>query len=191
LIDGDTFDVGSVRVRLYGIDAPEAGQRCQHANWDCGTEATNRLAQLVQGKNVNCHAVDWDRFGRIVARCFASGIDLASALTASGLAWAYVRFSGNYVGLEAKARSEYKGVWRAANQTPWDYRAAGWNHAAASGPRPRCPIKGNISTKGERIYHTPWPRAYAKTKINEGKGERWFCDEAEAVANGWRAARER
>ena len=25
------------------------------------------------------------------------------------------------------------------------------------------------------------------TKINTNKGERWFCDEAEAVAAGWRA----
>jgi len=28
---------------------------------------------------------------------------------------------------------------------------------------------------------------YSKTKINESKGERWFCSEAEAKAAGWRA----
>jgi hypothetical protein len=55
-------------------------------------------------------------------------------------------------------------------------------------PDPNCPIKGNINSKGERIYHTPWgSRNYDRTKINTAKGERWFCNEAEAVAAGWRA----
>ncbi|MDN5568676.1 MAG: thermonuclease family protein, partial [Paracoccus sp. (in: a-proteobacteria)] len=53
------------------------------------------------------------------------------------------------------------------------------------------PIKGNISGSGERIYHTPWSSDYGRTKIDEAKGERWFCDEAEAVAEGWRASRSR
>jgi len=52
-----------------------------------------------------------------------------------------------------------------------------------------CPIKGNISAKGEKIYHMPWSPAYAKTRINVSKGERWFCNEKEAVAAGWRGAR--
>ncbi|WP_445081443.1 sunset domain-containing protein [Paracoccus versutus] len=46
-----------------------------------------------------------------------------------------------------------------------------------------------MSNKGERIYHTPWSPAHAKTRIDESRGERWFCDEAEAIAAGWRAAR--
>ena len=28
VIDGDTLAIGATRVRLFGIDAPEAGQRC-------------------------------------------------------------------------------------------------------------------------------------------------------------------
>ena len=49
-------------------------------------------------------------------------------------------------------------------------------------------IKGNISSKGERIYHYPGCLSYKVTKIDEAKGERWFSSEAEAVAAGWRAA---
>jgi hypothetical protein len=47
--------------------------------------------------------------------------------------------------------------------------------------RAACVIKGNISSSGERIYHVPGQRYYDKTQINEGKGERWFCTEQEAV----------
>jgi endonuclease YncB( thermonuclease family) len=53
IVDGDTIDVGPVRIRLHGIDAPEAGQRCGKANggtWPCGDEAIGRLADLVEGK---------------------------------------------------------------------------------------------------------------------------------------------
>src|SRR4029077_3291004 len=43
-----------------------------------------------------------------------------------------------------------------------------------------CNIKGNISDRGERIYHVPGQQYYDRTTINESKGERWFCTEAEA-----------
>ncbi len=57
-------------------------------------------------------------------------------------------------------------------------------------PPPGCDIKGNISLRtGERIYHLPGQQYYEKTKIDPGKGERWFCDEEEARANGWRKSK--
>jgi hypothetical protein len=53
-----------------------------------------------------------------------------------------------------------------------------------------CDIKGNISvTTGERIYHLPGQRYYDETQISRGKGERYFCSEAEARAAGWRRAK--
>lgn len=53
-----------------------------------------------------------------------------------------------------------------------------------------CNIKGNISTNtGEKIYHLPGMEYYTRTKISPEDGERWFCTEAEAVANGWRKAK--
>lgn len=55
-------------------------------------------------------------------------------------------------------------------------------------PPPSCIIKGNISSSGEKIYHMPGQRDYDKTVIDPSKGERWFCTEAEAIANGWRRA---
>lgn len=52
-----------------------------------------------------------------------------------------------------------------------------------------CAIKGNVSRKGERIYHTPGTRDYERTQIDEASGERTFCSEDEARAAGWRAPR--
>jgi len=62
--------------------------------------------------------------------------------------------------------------------------------AAAPGhlPSADCVIKGNISSSG-RIYHLPGSAAYDKTNIDESRGERWFCTEAEARAAGWRPTR--
>lgn len=53
-------------------------------------------------------------------------------------------------------------------------------------PAKGCDIKGNISAKGERIYHVPGGQYYESVKIDTEKGERWFCNEAEAEQAGWR-----
>lgn len=41
VIDGDTLEVGAETIRLWGIDAPEGGQRCRRAgvSYDCGAAA--------------------------------------------------------------------------------------------------------------------------------------------------------
>ena len=50
-----------------------------------------------------------------------------------------------------------------------------------------CDIKGNISySSKERIFHAPEQEYYAPTVITPMFGERWFCTEEDAIANGWR-----
>jgi hypothetical protein len=59
----------------------------------------------------------------------------------------------------------------------------------ASRPAPGgCAIKGNVTAAGERVYHTPASPWYARTRVDEAKGEAWFCDEAAARAAGFRPA---
>lgn len=53
-------------------------------------------------------------------------------------------------------------------------------------PPSGCEIKGNINADGEKIFHVPDGGSYAATTINTSQGERWFCTEDEAKANGWR-----
>lgn len=187
LIDGDTLEIGGQAVRLADIDAPETGQRCQDGNrtYRCGEKALEALSALIAGQSVTCAGDETDRYGRLIAHCRAGARDLNREMVRLGWAVAYVRYSDAYLREEIEALKARRGVWRGPFQRPTDYRAARWESAAQISPE-GCPIKGNISRNG-RIYHAPWSRHYARTRIDTSKGERWFCSEDEAQAAGWRA----
>lgn len=190
VIDGDTFDVGAVRVHLFGIDAPESDQTCvtqQGANWDCGAWVTAEVATRFDGRIARCEVLDVDRYGRSVARCRVEGVDVARQLVREGLAFAYRRYSLDYDLDEKSAAVRDVGLHASRVQSPAQFRKA----RNAGGPQSTtdCAIKGNISSKGVRIYHVPGQRDYAQTRIAAEKGERWFCNEDEARAAGWRKAR--
>lgn len=55
------------------------------------------IEALVSGRNVICEKRDPDRYGRTVAVCRANGEDLGAILVREGLAWAFVRYSRDYV----------------------------------------------------------------------------------------------
>lgn len=190
IIDGDTLDVNGTRYRINGIDAPEAGQTCKTErgkNWACGDAATNALYDLTNGKSVRCKTLATDGYGRKIARCTAGGTDLAKAMVEQGMAWAFLKFSDEYEPAQNKAKSAKRGIWRGPSEPAWIYRETKWSTAASKAPN-GCPIKGNISSNG-KIYHPPWSPWYNRTKINTAKGERWFCNEADAIKAGWRAPR--
>lgn len=207
VVDGDTIRLGEHRIRLHGIDAPESDQACldpQGAAWACGDAATERLAALIGDDPVYCSERDIDRYQRIIGECFADGSNLNAALVAEGFAFAYRRYSLDYAGLEDEARSAGRGIWAGNVQAPWEHRrdpqhlsipdvgATGSTSAvqdAGAGLHPpgNCLIKGNINRRGERIYHTPDSPSYNRTRIDESRGQRWFCTEEEARAAGWRA----
>jgi len=210
VLDGDTLELGHLRIRLHGVDAPELDQTCgdaQGADWPCGQVARDRLAALIEGVEIGCRARERDSYGRLVARCSVGGDDLGGRLIAEGLAWAYLRFSYDYADGEAEARSAGLGIWQGRAEAAWHYRAGGWSAAAGEDtptpamttplalsrpvatPAPEgCLIKGNITAKGERVYHPPGSRWYDRTIIETASGEAWFCTAEEAEAAGWRAA---
>lgn len=126
-----------------------------------------------------------DDFQRTIAVCTANGLEINDTMVRQGYAWAFRKFSGDYIGAEDEARNAGRGIWQAATQTAEEFRAERWKVAEQVSPN-GCPIKGNISKNG-RIYHAPWSPWYSRTKISVNKGERWFCSEAEALQAGWRA----
>ena len=200
VVDGDTLEVRGMRVRLHGIDAPESKQRCRSAQrtWRCGHEATRALARRIGSRTVACEERDQDRYGRIVAVCRVGGEDVNAWMVAEGWAFAYRRYSTQYVAEETVARAAKLGMWRGDVVAPWEWRKGkrladtrNSGHTAASRQGGgRCTIKGNIGKSGTRIYHMPGGRFYDRTRINASKGERWFCTEAEARAAGWRRSRQ-
>lgn len=188
-IDGDTLLVGGIRVRLEGIDTPEAQQTCTTAQgtaWECGVEAHKALARLVAHAPVSCEERGLDKYKRLLGVCHAGNVELNAELVRQGLAFAFVRYSQSYVGLEARARAAKIGIWSGTAQAPWDYRAERWQTAEVGAPT-GCPIKGNVTANG-RIYHMPWSPWYGRVKMDGDKGKRWFCTEEEAVTAGWRPA---
>ncbi|WP_235836985.1 thermonuclease family protein [Cereibacter johrii] len=185
VIDGDTLEIEGVRVRLFGIDAPEHDQTCGDPDrlWPCGSWATERLELLLGGRAVRCEGDERDRYGRLLATCEARGEDVGARMVREGAAVAYRRYSARYVREEARAEAEGLGVWSGPIQRPEDYR-----HAPPAPPPPEdCAIKGNVSRNG-RIYHMPGQADYARTVIS-GPEEQWFCTSAQAESAGFRPAK--
>lgn len=190
IVDGDTLRLAGKTIRLQGIDAPETRQTCKDetgAPWRCGREATRALARLAAKGALSCRETGRDAYGRTLALCSAGGVDLNRRMVADGWARAFVKYDRRYEGDEAAARAARRGIWRGEAEAPWDWRAG--STALASREQPQgCSIKGNLSRSGERIYHMPWQNDYARTRVSEDKGERWFCSEEDARKAGYRRA---
>jgi endonuclease YncB( thermonuclease family) len=190
--DGYTFTLltpgrNQIKVRLAEIDAPESGQ-------PYGQKSKQALSDLVFGKNVVVRVQTTDRYGRKVGRPFVGDLDVCEEMVRIGAAWAYRQYlrDENLLAIEAEAKAEKRGLWglsEAENVPPWEWRRNGGNPVPSATPG-ECQIKGNINSKGGRIYHVPGSRYYSQTRINTSKGERWFCSEAAAWAAGWRAPRD-
>lgn len=192
VIDGDTLDVGGARVRLHGIDAPEADQTCGGAGvpvWHCGAWVSQEVRARYQGQHATCAVVERDRYGRYVATCTVAGADIGRALVSDGLAFAFRRYSMAYDLDEKAAVVAGRGLHAVDVAQPSEFRATKRAVPVQAVPESSCPIKGNVSRDGKRIFHLPGQAFYDKTRIDVSKGERWFCSAAEARAAGWRAAR--
>ncbi len=189
VIDGDTIEIAGERLRLEGIDAPESSQTCGRkwvGSWDCGQAATRALVAMTQGQDVTCAPRGRDKYHRILGVCFAGGLDLNAEMVRRGMAWAFLKYSRSYEEAEAEARARRLGIWEGEAEPAWVYRERRWKRAEQEAPQ-GCAIKGNVS-RGGHIYHAPWSPWYGKVKVDEARGERWFCSEDEAIAAGWRAA---
>ena len=125
IIDGDTVEIAGERIRLNGIDTPEASQSClddSGKRWRCGREATLALKAIVGDQAITCKGDERDKYGRLIAVCYAGANDLNAAMVRQGWALAYRKYSTEYVAEEADAKAKKLGLWRGQFVVPWDWR---------------------------------------------------------------------
>ncbi|OLT30956.1 hypothetical protein BJF82_01885 [Kytococcus sp. CUA-901] len=210
VVDGDTIDVatanGTERIRIIGLDTPEIGE--------CGfSEASAAMADLVGGRSVELvrdpTQDNRDRYGRLVRHVHRGGTSAAVEMIRRGHSAEYL-YGAEYQNRSAHLRAEREA--RAAKVGMWSTRGCATPTPTPSptptptepvtvvappeptptapAPTGSCRIKGNISSSGEKIFHSPGQAHYERTKISLDKGERWFCSAADAVKAGWRAAKQ-
>ena len=116
IIDGDTFVSDRGRVRLYGMDTPELGQRCAH-------EATERMRELASGAvRIEEGPRTRDRYGRLLYYAYTQSDDsIDGLLVREGLARAWTddgQHRDYLMSVEADARQAGTGcLWWPARES--------------------------------------------------------------------------
>jgi endonuclease YncB( thermonuclease family) len=126
VVDGDTLEIRGVRIRLFGVDAPESAQTClddDGKRYRCGQKAALSLSDFIASRPVSCAPVDTDRYGRTVATCTVAGADMADWLVRQGLAFDWPQYSkGRYSAAQKAAERAGDGMWGGQWVLPWRYR---------------------------------------------------------------------
>jgi len=137
--DGDTIHVTDplgtkVKVRLYGIDAPETEKsnkktgRISKPGQPYGEEAYQALNSKIYRKQVKLEILAVDRYKRSVGIVYLNGKNINKEMVAEGYAWAYRQYldrpyKSEFIGLEDQARTKKLGLWKQINpQPPWEFR---------------------------------------------------------------------
>jgi endonuclease YncB( thermonuclease family) len=127
VVDGDTLEIHGIRIRLWGVDAPESSQLCRGEDslqYRCGAQAANDLDAFIARRPVNCSPLSLDPYGRTVANCSVGGTDLGEWLVRKGLALDWPQYSkGRYGEAQRDAERVGRGIWKGSYVEPWLYRA--------------------------------------------------------------------
>lgn len=120
--DGDTLTIltnskEQVKVRLYGIDAPEKAQAF-------GLKSKQNLSDLCAGENAHVEERGKDKYKRTIGIVTCKGIEANRRQVQDGFAWAYVYYSKDYIQEEILAHKAKLGLWSQKAIAPWDFRAS-------------------------------------------------------------------
>ncbi len=127
VVDSNTFEIGSRRMRLIGVDAPALSQTCptrKGGTYPCGQVAAQALAKLVKDGPLVCRGDQTDAAGRLLVRCAIRGFDVGEQYVLTGRAFADPETGDAYRRAEGTAQKLREGMWRGEFQKPWDWRKA-------------------------------------------------------------------
>lgn len=196
VIDGDTirifYDGKETTVRYLLIDTPETNHP-RLGEQPLGKEATLENRRLIESGDVTIEFDVGDRlddYGRLLAYLYVDGKSVQQQLLETGHARvAYIfpsntRYLEDFEDAEQLAEEQELGIWKYENyatERGFDSNAVTVKEKTESEPDSgECDIKGNINSKGAKIYHLPGSSSYEQTNPEE-----WFCSEQEAHDNGF------
>ena len=172
--DGDTVTMlvnrKPLKVRLYGIDAPETKQ-------SFGNRSKQALAAMVHGKVIQLNKTGTDRYGRTLGIIHHENTDVNAKMIQDGWAWHYKYYNDEQrlANLETQARKTKLGLWADSNPSaPWDFRRTG--QTSSTGSRSvQAPEAGYWLNLSSGVRHNSSCKNYRNTKRgrpcgpNEGK----------------------
>ena len=219
VFDGATIEVEidgrAHRVRYLGVDIPKSGAPADGER-SIGERALEFNRFLVEGKTVQLEkgSVDADPSGNLLRYVYVGGEMVNEALLTNGYATvaefpAAFRRRADFLAAEENAKASLRGVWEAKASADGQPHSTPTSIAPfRGGTLPVAPsggggsqvcefsgtsepvIKGNIDARtGESFYHVPDGLFYSTTVIDEARGDRWFCTEAEAVGAGFKRSK--
>lgn len=196
VIDGDTFTIlDGPKVRLIGIDAPDENG-CYFAS------STEYLKSLIENTKIKLEKdiSGTDEYGRLLryvilpsSNAIENNILINEKMIREGYAVRQQKSPDNryrdlFATAEAEAKKLEKGLWNACKVASTTL-ANEEREIDLGPPFPECTVKGNISEKGYgKTYLIPGCDNYEKVKIDERKGEQYFCFEDDAIEAGFRKA---
>lgn len=137
--DGDTIHLTTpeqtkLKVRLYGIDAPETPKinhrtgRINKPGQPYGDEAWKALESKIMGKQVRLDIIATDRYRRMVGLIWLADRNINLEMVSEGFAEAYVEYLKppyrmQFLEAEQEAKSDRRGIWSLPEyERPKDFR---------------------------------------------------------------------
>ncbi|MFP3918966.1 thermonuclease family protein [Lysinibacillus telephonicus] len=202
VVDGDTIKIlynGSTElVRFLLVDTPETNHPTlgQQPYGEEAKEYTKKLLEDQESVYLEFDVSYRDKYNRLLAYIYTEdGKNVQEELLKNGLARVAYIYEPNtkhvdwFESVQKNAQKQAIGIWSIENYVTdrgYDKSVFDGTDSEAknnNGNDSACLIKGNINSKGDKIYHSPGQQNYESTKPEE-----MFCTAEEAETAGFKAA---
>jgi endonuclease YncB( thermonuclease family) len=125
VLDGGTVMVGSHRISLYGIAAPDADQTCSDAQdqpYPCGRASARALEDHIGGAAIACEPRGGATGGAVEAICRVGDEDLGAWMIGRGYAVPDRSRGLDYTKAAERAWGRHLGLWSGVFQDPTERR---------------------------------------------------------------------